>query len=459
MNDGTTQQWVIRANGAEVGQLGSAQSVEIGRKPLRPLADDGMSRIDVPDETRSMSKRHAVFSVSENGAASVRDLASTNGTYVVRDNGELMRLPQNVDFLLPTSPMRMQFGDVPVDFVRVEQPEAQAPQPEVPDLFDYAVGDVSQEPDAADMSVDDILDLRAGEPTSMFNAGSVRQRAQELDDAQHQTFQPFPFEGDGVPLTIMPQSAQEETPRDLFEDAQSADVASEEQSQEPSVEQQKVDSVWTLVADQQGVHDDAGSVAAERLASEGVDAIELQTVAEDQTMVEMQPAIAEESVSDGERQSDAAEEMAVEPQTDDEQPQPIDEPAAGTPLVFTAMTADNSTPVVESSEPSESAESAEAFTPAFEPGSVFERVSQGGFTPPEPTVEVDGLTSDEAKRTNDFTLQFEMARHPQLLPFLAMNPSLYDDLYAWLAAQGNRDIDEALSRNEGYQEYRKAVGK
>ena len=132
MNEETTLQWVIRANGSEVGRVSPSHSVEIGRKPLRPLADDGMSRIDVPDETRSMSKRHAVFSVSENGAANVRDMASTNGTYVVRDDGGLMRLPQSVDFLLPTSPVRMQFGDVPVDFTRVEQEAPEEPQPAVP---------------------------------------------------------------------------------------------------------------------------------------------------------------------------------------------------------------------------------------------------------------------------------------------------------------------------------------
>jgi hypothetical protein len=40
-----------------------------------------------------------------------------------------------------------------------------------------------------------------------------------------------------------------------------------------------------------------------------------------------------------------------------------------------------------------------------------------------------------------------------------MNPSLYDDLYAWLAALGDKDIDAALSRNAGYEEYRTAVGK
>ena len=100
-----------------------------------------------------------------------------------------------------------------------------------------------------------------------------------------------------------------------------------------------------------------------------------------------------------------------------------------------------------------------AFKPIFEPGSVFDRVSKGGLAKQEQTIEVDGLTSDDAKRTDDFTVQFQMARHPELLPFLAMNPSLYDDLYAWLGALGNQDIDAALAHNPGYEEYRKAVGK
>ncbi len=106
-----------------------------------------------------------------------------------------------------------------------------------------------------------------------------------------------------------------------------------------------------------------------------------------------------------------------------------------------------------------SLEETSAFIPVFEPGSVFDRVAKGEFKEQEQTIEVDGLTSDDAKRTDDFTEQFEMARHPELLPFLAMNPFLYDDLYAWLAALGNQDVDAALSSNEGYAQYRKAVGK
>ncbi len=90
---------------------------------------------------------------------------------------------------------------------------------------------------------------------------------------------------------------------------------------------------------------------------------------------------------------------------------------------------------------------------------MFERVANGDFDKPKELIEAGGYTSDDARRSDDFTEQFEMARHAELLPFLAMNPTLYDDLYEWLAAQSNADIDEALSRNPGYEDYRKAVGK
>ena len=120
----------------------------------------------------------------------------------------------------------MQFGDVPVDFTRVEQEAPEEPQPAVARSVRLRRGGGPAGTRCpADMSVDDILDLRAGgEPTSMFQADSVKHRAQELDAAQHQTFEPFPFEQAAVPLTIMPETEQEGAPRDLFEDAQSAGV-------------------------------------------------------------------------------------------------------------------------------------------------------------------------------------------------------------------------------------------
>ena len=96
---------------------------------------------------------------------------------------------------------------------------------------------------------------------------------------------------------------------------------------------------------------------------------------------------------------------------------------------------------------------------AFEPGSVFQRVSSGSLNASRPRIEVAGFTSDQARTTADYTEQFEMARHSELLGFLAMNPSLYDDLYAWLASQGDKDIDAALARNDGYRDYLTTIGK
>ncbi|MFY1811973.1 FHA domain-containing protein, partial [Bifidobacterium bifidum] len=184
----TIQQWTVRIGGIDQKTVKPGDSIEIGRKPLRPLPDDGTERLEIADGTRSMSKRHATFAVSQNGGGTVRDLGSTNGSYVVRGNGDLMRLPPNVDFLLPTSPMRLQFGDVPVDFIRVEQPVSDTFV--VPDLFGYALETVKQEPDVADMSVDDILDLRAGEPTAAISAATVRKRVGELNAVASQTFPP-----------------------------------------------------------------------------------------------------------------------------------------------------------------------------------------------------------------------------------------------------------------------------
>lgn len=147
----TAQQWTVKVDGTELKKLGSGESVEIGRKPLRPLADDGFARLDIMDTNKSMSKRHAIVSVDAQGNASVRDLKSTNGSFVVADNGQLMRLPADEDFKLPSTPMTLQFGDVRVTFERdsvsaMPESESTASAP-VSNLFSYAVSDeASQEP-------------------------------------------------------------------------------------------------------------------------------------------------------------------------------------------------------------------------------------------------------------------------------------------------------------------------
>ncbi|MFQ8744945.1 MAG: FHA domain-containing protein [Bifidobacterium longum] len=442
-------EWTVKINGVDRISVKPGECVEIGRKPLRPLADDGNTRLDVADQTKSMSKRHAMFTVKSNGTASVRDLGSTNGSYVVRENGDLLRLPANTEFLLPASPMRMQFGDVPADFIRLDDPVAKPIDLKVPDLFGYAVHEAPQEPDAADMSVDDILDLRAGEPTAIFSADNVRRKVDELELGSLNITQP------------VTKNDEPAIPRDLFADA----LAQHAEQETERKTQQAMDSV---VLPKQQTEPESSTVAPASKHSRisgivPVDAIAHAVVKHSPSTSE--PAVASAAVVESDAAAGASK-SAENVQSEDTQPeiaQPAtaqsgtDQPAADVP--------DDQQPAAETETAQQSVSEASdiystsVHTPVFEPGSVFERVAKGELKAQEPAVEVDGLTSDEAKTTQDFNVQFEVARHPELLAFLAMNPYLYDDMYSWLAARGEADIDEALSHNKGYQEYREAVGK
>ena len=461
-------EWTVKINGVDRISVKPGECVEIGRKPLRPLADDGNTRLDVADQTKSMSKRHAMFTVKSNGTASVRDLGSTNGSYVVRENGDLLRLPANTEFLLPASPMRMQFGDVPADFIRIDDPVAKPLDLKVPDLFGYAVHEAPQEPDAADMSVDDILDLRAGEPTAIFSADNVRRKVDELELGSLNITQP------------VTKNDEPAIPRDLFVDA----LAQHAEQETERKTQQAMDSV---VLPKQQTEPESSTVAPASKHSRisgivPVDAIAHAVVKHSPSTSE--PAVASAAVVESDAAAGASK-SAENVQSEDTQPeiaQPAtaqsetDQPAADVPddqqrtaaeayQESTAAGVADQQPAAETETAQQSVSEASdiystgVHTPVFEPGSVFERVAKGELKAQEPAVEVDGLTSDEAKTTQDFNVQFEVARHPELLAFLAMNPYLYDDMYSWLAARGEADIDEALSHNKGYQEYREAVGK
>ena len=454
----TVSEWTVKINGVDRISVKPGECVEIGRKPLRPLADDGNTRLDVADQTKSMSKRHAMFTVKSNGTASVRDLGSTNGSYVVRENGDLLRLPANTEFLLPASPMRMQFGDVPADFIRLDDPVAKPLDLKVPDLFGYAVHEAPQEPDAADMSVDDILDLRAGEPTAIFSADNVRRKVDELELGSLNITQP------------VTKNDEPAIPRDLFADA----LAQHAEQETERKTQQAMDSV---VLPKQQTEPESSTVAPASKHSRisgivPVDAIAHAVVKHSPSTSE--PAVASAAVVESDAAAGASK-SAENVQSEDTQSE-TDQPAADVPddqqrtaaeayqESIAAGVADQQ-PAAETETAQQSVSEASdiystgVHTPVFEPGSVFERVAKGELKAQEPAVEVDGLTSDEAKNTQDFNVQFEVARHPELLAFLAMNPYLYDDMYSWLAARGEADIDEALSHNKGYQEYREAVGK
>ena len=557
--------WIVKTKGAEQMSIRPGSSVEVGRKPLRALSDDGFVRLEVMDSTRSMSKRHAIISVTRQGGALVRDLNSTNGSYIVGSDGGLKRLTPGDEFLLPGSPVRMQFGDVPIDFIRVDEPVEHHEEPavEVPNLFDYAAADVKQEPDAADMSVDDILNLRAGEPTTAFRRSSVAHRVNEITQAAATSYPP---EASTDEQGHASSAVQAESARQVAEPVQRAESGVETAGAmaQPDVDQTDVDQTNVEQSDVeqtdtvqpvqsqsqsqvQPIHSPApaqtqpGQAPSSSSSTSGeqtvggadaqedrhpIERLSLNFVAATSDRVEkrdlfvdalsepeqsdmpddaVQPertiavqtvfgghapqsidrlggtnvgsadatvdATVDDAAHDDAAHDDAEHDEAAPNRTVDEDGktptasvQAVVHPVAENgraiePVAGAETVAGVAGPDPESSGQGVEPDSTAVFTPAFEPGSVFERVKQGEFRTHEPAVEVDGLTSDQAKATADFTEQFEIARHPQLLPFLAMNPSLYDDLYAWLAAQGNKDIDAALAKNAGYDEYRTAVGK
>ena len=493
-------EWTVKINGVDRISVKPGECVEIGRKPLRPLADDGNTRLDVADQTKSMSKRHAMFTVKSNGTASVRDLGSTNGSYVVRENGDLLRLPANAEFLLPTSPMRMQFGDVPADFIRVDDPVAKPLDLKVPDLFGYAVHEAPQEPDAADMSVDDILDLRAGEPTAIFSADNVLRKVDELELGSLNITQPVTKNDEpAIPRDLfadaLAQHAEQETERKNQQAMNSVALPKQQTEPEstivtPASKHSRISGIVPVDAIAHAVVKHAPSTSEPAVASAAV--VESDVVAGASKSAEnvqsapntddSQPvdAVAQhsegtqsEAAQSGNTQSETAQPTTTQPETaqpatdaPEDQQQPTAE-AHQEAATATATSADQQLATETETAQQSVSEAYEAsdiystgvHTPVFEPGSVFERVAKGELKAQEPAVEVDGLTSDEAKTTQDFNVQFEVARHPELLAFLAMNPYLYDDMYSWLAARGEADIDEALSHNKGYQEYREAVGK
>ena len=486
----TLQRWMITVGGVEQARVGAGRSVEIGRKPIRPLREDGFMRVDVVDNKRSMSKRHALFIVDASGAATIRDLNSTNGTYLVSESGDLLRLDPGVDFHMPDSIVRMQFGDVPVDFVRIEEKAPQgsdaSAQP-VRDLFSYAPDNDIKEPDAADLSVDDILDIRAGEPTGVFHAQSVS-RPDLVWDSQKRL-------NDAAAADDLGSASAADAGADSDDNSTSAATSAVPSSATSSVED--VASVIDAASVAESVAEQikpviAGQVVLPVVRDEFASPVEPRNLFDDAANNDAASDSSNSDLSNSdlsnsdlsnsdlsnsnyatnsqnvESQADSKEDYKEDLQAsvqsdmqDVAQDQSVAQNYAQEEVQYNdsadAVNSVNDANDVSDASTTIASDSAQ-FTPAFEPGSVFEKVSNGEFSARKEVVSAGGFTSEEAQKTDDFAEQFEMAKYQELLPFLAMNTNLYDDLYAWLSAQGNADVDQALAQNSGYSAYRNAIG-
>lgn len=463
----TLQRWMITVGGVEQARVGAGRSVEIGRKPIRPLREDGFMRVDVVDNKRSMSKRHALFIVDASGAATIRDLNSTNGTYLVSESGDLLLLDPGVDFHMPDSIVRMQFGDVPVDFVRIEEKAPQgsdaSAQP-VRDLFSYAPDNDIKEPDAADLSVDDILDIRAGEPTGVFHAQSVS-RPDLVWDSQKRL-------NDAAAADDLGSASAADAGADADDNDNSAVTSAVTAAESSSVEPSSVAdgaSVLDAASVAESVAEQikpviAGQVVLPVVRDEFESPVEPRNLFDDAAnndSVNNDVSSNDVASNDVDSNNDASNDAATNDSVDNDV-------STNDAVTNNDATNDDASDVINPIDVSDAnnisdvsatiASDSAQFTPAFEPGSVFEKVSNGEFSARKEVVSAGGFTSEEAQKTDDFAEQFEMAKYQELLPFLAMNTNLYDDLYAWLSAQGNADVDQALAQNSGYSAYRNAIG-
>lgn len=216
VEDASDVLWAIEVDGVELTRVKPGESVVVGRKPIRPMVEaDADRRVDVADSEKSMSKRHAKLTVDAYGRAMLEDLGSTNGTFVVRDDGGLMRVPLGTQITFQRSPMHLQFGDKAVDFREVSSDDTG--EHPVQSLFENLTPDQIANAANGAMSVDQILDVRAGEPTTAFDANAVRGRVHELNTAHlvqsYVTTSPAPEEWNGMQVpTDGAQSNAQGTP-------------------------------------------------------------------------------------------------------------------------------------------------------------------------------------------------------------------------------------------------------
>ncbi|KAL6765573.1 hypothetical protein V8C86DRAFT_2454588 [Haematococcus lacustris] len=111
------------AIGYDLIGLATDSTVSVGR------AGDANIRLDSPEVPFLLSRRHAVFSLGSDGSICLRDLASTNGTYVARRSQSLRKLA-------PDSGWTLQNGDT-VGFGGPDTIIARGSQVGNPFLFKY----------------------------------------------------------------------------------------------------------------------------------------------------------------------------------------------------------------------------------------------------------------------------------------------------------------------------------
>lgn len=489
-------QWVLSV--PSTGQnlvVRPGQTVVLGRTPLRAASvpsEPGELRLNINDPRKSLSKRHLSLSVDESGQATVCDFNSTNGTYVVRADGDLLRIPPARALVLDESPVHLQLGDVSVLLGKATIPaggtgkqSAKQDQDAAPGK-DAAAAEISQKSSsaeenavllAADKGADEAAANRLAAEADANGATSV-EAASSAALAQPQPANGGAAQADNGATEVAEAAAQADSEpsamiagftvrkpvEDLFTVARRKQDEEEAQAGAQQADgQQAAESVDSGMFD---VHD-----VLDVRAGEPTSAFDTRSVQRrlndlrrrDAAMPSFAPSNAGHAGEAGSAASAAANgssnaagaAASGEFATASGQEQAINQPQQ-----FQAQNSQSSLEDIAASSasfnPGQPVGVAQVHQPqvtGFEPGSVLDRLSRGEMTSHRPEVEIDGMTSDEARNTENHARQFEMAKHHEFLPYLSLNPYLYDDLYAWLGAMGDPTVDAALAMNSSYQEF------
>ena len=349
--------WLVTVVGTgQKGIFKPGDLVIIGRTPKHlPTPGSSFVRFNIDNPQKSMSKRHVSLQIGSSGAT-IKDLGSTNGTYLVKKNGALVKLPVGEEFLLDKSPVRLQLGNVGIILEKTEDQSKEGND-------DKKNGDLfanSPSSPSAPRSVKDIreaMEEREGEPTFLIDADSVAEKVKEKQEKEKEE----------AKAKAAPEDKEKE-PRGREED--------KKEEEEEAEESEKVEKIQE----------------------------------ENRQKAKLVDKAIEERLEKGDS--------------------PLSIPSATVPL-----------PKARSTE-----------------SSLFERLTRANRGHSEIVRLSNGMTSEEAERTESFARQFELAKHREMLPFLALNPYLYSDLYMWLEALGDPVIKAALQTNRGYQTFKKDGG-
>lgn len=343
----STDNWLLTVVGTgqkEVFKPGNL--VIIGRTPkYLPAPGSSFVRFNIDNPQKSMSKRHISLQIDPN-RATIKDLGSTNGTYLVKKDGALVRLPAGEEFVLDKSPVRLQLGNIGIILEKTADLEGKGDLKKEGDLFAH-----SPVAPSAFRSVKDVREAmkeREGEPTFLIDADSVAEKVKEK-----QKERPASSETE---IKTVPEGGPE---NDRSEENLPGENKNIEKIQKENREKAKL----------------VDKAIEERLKGGG-------------------PSVHPSSAT-------------------------VPLPASG-----------------------------------MGERSLFERLTRSNGRQSAVVRLNNGMTSEEAERTESFARQFEFAKHKEMLPFLGLNPYLYPDLYMWLEALGDPVINAALQTNRGYQAFK-----